>query len=283
MSEQERTMNSDGDEGTGPQPGTASETSVEAPDFVLYQTVDGPETDPQGRPSSAALQFDFNGARVRTVMRDGETWFVAADVYAVLGHTDPSKAVSRLDDDERWTTNVRTLGGNQQMNVISDGGIYALVLTSRKPQAKAFRRWVFHEILPSIRRTGAYQTGNTAQQTINSAACTFTIPGPGRYVVMALPNGEMNIHQTEYATVVPEITALDCRIMACACITTASFWEKVQELQAIGYDPSSGFAMNELGKAILSGAEIGRHYFYAYDTSTLTTNRQGSYWVPGWW
>lgn len=191
------------------------------------------------------MQFSFKGERVRTVVKDGETWFVAADVCAVLGHNDTTSAVSRFDDDERGMANVRTLGEDQQMNVISDCGIYALVLTSRKPQAKAFRRWVFHEVLPSIRRTGAYRTDNSAQQTINSAASTFTIPGPGRYVVMALPNGEMNIHHTEYATVVPEMTALGCRIIGCACITTASFWEKVQELQAIGYDPTDGFAMKE--------------------------------------
>ena len=74
----------------------------------------------------ATAQFTFKGQAVRTILKQGETWFVAADVCAVLEHTDPSKAVSRLDDDERGATNVRTLGGDQQMNVVNESGLYNL-------------------------------------------------------------------------------------------------------------------------------------------------------------
>jgi prophage antirepressor-like protein len=91
-----------------------------------------------GRPESApAIQFSFEGRALRTVAKDGQTWFVAADVCAVLEHSDASKAVSRLDDDEKGATNVRTLGGVQEMNVVNESGLYNLIFTSRKRRPRS--------------------------------------------------------------------------------------------------------------------------------------------------
>lgn len=83
--------------------------------------------------------------------------FVAKDVCRVLEHRDTSKAVSRLDDDEKGTNNVRTPYGDQNMLVINESGLYSLILTSRKPEAKRFKKWVTSEVLPSIRRSGRYE------------------------------------------------------------------------------------------------------------------------------
>lgn len=93
---------------------------------------------------------------VRVVMIDGEPWFVAADVASALtiGRTDD--AVARLDDDEKGTATVRTPGGEQQMTIINESGLYSLILTSRKPEAKKFKKWVTSEVLPTIRKTGRY-------------------------------------------------------------------------------------------------------------------------------
>lgn len=93
---------------------------------------------------------------VRVVVKGDEPWFVAADVCRALDLEDTSKAVSRLDEDEKGTNTVPTLGGKQDMSIISEPGLYALVLTSRKPEARAFKRWITHDILPSIRMTGSY-------------------------------------------------------------------------------------------------------------------------------
>ena len=101
--------------------------------------------------------FDFQSQIVRVVMQDGQPWWVASDVCAVLELDDTSKAVSRLDEDEKGTNNIRTPGGNQDMLCVNEPGLYALVLTSRKPQAKAFKRWLTHEVIPSIRARGSYQ------------------------------------------------------------------------------------------------------------------------------
>lgn len=93
---------------------------------------------------------------IRTAQIDGEPWFVAADVCRALEIGNPSQAVERLDDDEKGISTIDTLGGQQQMVIINEPGLYSLVLTSRKPEAKAFKRWITHEVIPAIRKHGAY-------------------------------------------------------------------------------------------------------------------------------
>ena len=93
--------------------------------------------------------------QVRVVEHNGEPWFVAKDVCGCLG-LDTSNLSKLLDEDEKGTYSIRTLGGPQEMSCVSEPGLYSLVLRSRKPEAKAFKRWVTHEILPSIRKTGGY-------------------------------------------------------------------------------------------------------------------------------
>lgn len=102
--------------------------------------------------------FDFNETPVRSFLDEaGEPWFVAADVCRVLEIVNLSQALSELDDDERNTLRI-TEGnrGNPNLNIISEAGLYDLVFRSRKPEAKAFRRWVTKEVLPAIRKTGRY-------------------------------------------------------------------------------------------------------------------------------
>lgn len=97
--------------------------------------------------------------KVRTLNLNGEPWFVAADVCKALELGNPSMTVERLDDDEKGISTIDTLGGKQRMAIINEPGLYSLVITSRKPEAKAFKRWVTHEVIPSIRRTGGYIAG----------------------------------------------------------------------------------------------------------------------------
>lgn len=90
---------------------------------------------------------------VRTVTIDNEPWFVASDICKALEISNVSVAISRLDEDERSKFN---LGRQGEGNIVSEYGLYSLVLASRKPEAKKFKRWVTHEILPSIRKYGVY-------------------------------------------------------------------------------------------------------------------------------
>lgn len=100
--------------------------------------------------------FDYRGQNIRTDSKDDAVWFVAADVCRVLDLGNTAMAVERLDADEKGISSIDTPGGNQQMAVVNEAGLYALILTSRKPQAKEFKRWVTHEVLPSIRKRGLY-------------------------------------------------------------------------------------------------------------------------------
>jgi len=100
--------------------------------------------------------FHYQDREVRTVVINTQPWFVTADVCAVLGISNHRDALSGLDDDEKGVVTVDTPGGQQQVTIISEAGLYSLILRSRKPEAKAFKRWVTHEVLPAIRKTGAY-------------------------------------------------------------------------------------------------------------------------------
>jgi len=104
--------------------------------------------------SNEIQQFYFNNAALRTLTDEaGEPWFVAKDVCDILEISNPSDALKRLDDDERSRFN---LGRQGETNIVNEAGLYALVLGSRKPEAHEFKRWVTHEVLPQIRRTGGY-------------------------------------------------------------------------------------------------------------------------------
>lgn len=93
---------------------------------------------------------------VRIIMQNNEPWFVAKDVCECLAISKHRDAISRLDDDERGSVKVDTLGGKQEMATVNEYGLYSLVLSSRKPEAKEFKRWITHEVLPSLRKYGTY-------------------------------------------------------------------------------------------------------------------------------
>ncbi len=96
------------------------------------------------------------GASVRMQMIKDEPWFAAKDVCELLGLDNSRQAVSRLDDDEKGVINSDTLGGKQELTFVNESGMYALIFQSRKPQARAFRKWVTGEVLPSLRKYGYY-------------------------------------------------------------------------------------------------------------------------------
>ena len=107
--------------------------------------------------TSEIQSYNFKGAALRTLTDgEGEPWFVAKDVCDILEISNPSDALKRLDDDERSRFN---LGRQGETNIVNEAGLYVLVLGSRKPEAHEFKRWVTHEVLPSIRRHGGYMAG----------------------------------------------------------------------------------------------------------------------------
>lgn len=111
--------------------------------------------------------FTYKNSEVRTVERDGEPWFVLKDVCEVLALGSPHKVAERLDEDERNQIPViDSIGRQQETTVINESGLYNVVLRSDKPEAKPFRKWVTSEVLPSIRKHGAYMTPETLEAAI---------------------------------------------------------------------------------------------------------------------
>lgn len=107
--------------------------------------------------SNEIMNFNFEGAEVRVKTNENnEPWFVAKDVCRVLEIKEPHRSVASLDEDEKGCHTMTTLGGEQKMTVVNEAGLYSLIMRSRKPEAKAFKRWVTHEVLPSIRKSGGY-------------------------------------------------------------------------------------------------------------------------------
>ena len=100
--------------------------------------------------------FQNAGFQIRGGLINNEPYFVATDIAKALGYRDAFDMTRRLDDDEKDTQKVRTLGGEQVMVVLNESGLYSSILGSNKEQAKVFKKWVTKEVLPSIRKTGSY-------------------------------------------------------------------------------------------------------------------------------
>lgn len=116
--------------------------------------------------------FKFEAKSLRTVTdENNEPWFVARDVCEFLAIDNPAQAVSRLDDDEKNTIILNEGIGNPTTLIVSEAGLYSLVLGSRKPEAKAFKRWVTHEVLPQIRKTGRYGLPASHSDEIQALRC----------------------------------------------------------------------------------------------------------------
>ena len=109
--------------------------------------------------------FKFNDNEVRTTVINDEPWFVLKDLCEILNLSNPTAVAERLDDDERTKFN---LGRQGETNIVNESGLYTVILRSDKPQAKQFRKWVTNEVLPTIRKHGAYMTEQTLEQALTS-------------------------------------------------------------------------------------------------------------------
>jgi prophage antirepressor-like protein len=109
--------------------------------------------------------FFYHGNQIRTVEHHGETWWMASDVCKVLDIENVAQSVARLDNDDICSTYIiDSLGRKQETLIVNEPGLYTLILGSRKPEAKSFKRWVTHEVIPSIRKTGSYSLAQEEPQ-----------------------------------------------------------------------------------------------------------------------
>lgn len=130
---------------------------------------------------ATGLQVFYNpetGVNLRTKVIDNESWFVAQDICSILGLNNITKAMAGLDFDEKHGVTIsNAVGNNQEVRAVNESGLYHLIFISRKPEAKAFRKWVTNEVLPSIRRTGSYSS-NGVQSPVEDRPKLPKLPLP---------------------------------------------------------------------------------------------------------
>ena len=110
--------------------------------------------------------FNYGMNEVRTIVKGEDVWFVAKDVCDVLEIKNSRDALGRLDDDEKGVALTDTPGGKQEMVIVNEPGLYSLILGSRKPEAKEFKRWITHKVIPSIRKHGGYLTPEKIEEAL---------------------------------------------------------------------------------------------------------------------
>lgn len=157
------------------------------------------------------LKLDFEGRPVRMVGMDGEPWWLLADVCGVLAVSNPRQAASYLDDDERRKLDFAAVttsdgskindladGMNKEAWFVNEAGLYSLILRSRKPEAKRFKRWVTHEVLPSIRQTGGYEAPSARVELSHAA-----LQEVARIAVQAATEAATTVCRTFFAELRP--------------------------------------------------------------------------------
>lgn len=113
------------------------------------------------------MNFEFDGNDVRTMQINGEAWFVGKDVATVLGYARTADAVRKhVDEEDRGVSNLATPSGKQSMTIINESGLYSLIISSKLPSAKRFKRWITSEVLPAIRKHGAYMTDQKIEEIL---------------------------------------------------------------------------------------------------------------------
>lgn len=114
------------------------------------------------------VAFKYNEQQVRTIEKNGEPWFVGKDVAEILGYSDTAQAVRKhIDNEDKGVVEMTTPGGKQPVTIINESGLYSLILSSKLPTAKEFKRWVTSEVLPSIRKTGEYKITPAQQNRLD--------------------------------------------------------------------------------------------------------------------
>lgn len=162
------------------------------------------------------FQVPVTGHRIRTVLRDGEPWFVAADVATALGYRDARHATRILDATDRSVHPLRTPDGDQQVVVVSEPGLYRMIIRAKRPDAVRFQVWIAHEVLPAIRRTGSYRleagpdlprtyaqalrelAGTVERAETAEATLADLVPAADAWRVLAAADGDYSVREAAF-------------------------------------------------------------------------------------
>jgi prophage antirepressor-like protein len=187
--------------------------------------LNGAESDAAG--VNLPTVFKFKEHSVRTVDLNGEIWFVAADVCKALGLDNTTKALIPLDDDETALTRIQGIPGKGEVNLVSESGLYNVIFTSRKPESRLFKRWVTHDVLPEIRKTGQYGTPRQPQIGATERPAMF-VPEPGIWTVIVANDRSFRIHPETIEHVCAEMSLFDLQTVSFSILGISALWEKMQ-------------------------------------------------------
>lgn len=173
--------------------------------------------------------FPVTGQPVRSFLRNDAPWFIGRDACAVLEIAKPESSLALLDEDEKDTHTVGTPGGPQVVTVISESGLYSLILRSRKPEAKAFKRWITHEVLPEIRKTGGYRSNGTALDINDPRAVIVLAQAAERSAVMLIEERRLRAEtEAQLAVAAPKAAQADFHRAADGLVAIGDFANKVK-------------------------------------------------------
>lgn len=209
--------------------------------------------------TAQVIPFRFEAREVRTLLIDDQPWFVAADVSAALKYRIAGDMTRNLDDDEKGTQIVRTPGGDQEMLVINESGLYSAILRSRKAEAKRFKKWVTAEVLPAIRKHGRYEDAESRMATLVGQ----TIGTDGFHMLGSLIKGKVS------SLPVPVQRRATAKIWS---QTHAAFGVRsAADIPAEQLDAARNFiaAYNVLEGEYIEGRKVGGLYLNDYETHHL--------------
>jgi prophage antirepressor-like protein len=221
-----------------------------------------------GQSETLPVEFKFQDHSVRTLMNNGEARFVHNDVCAALGIANPSDALSRLDEDEKGVAFAETPGGPQEMNVITEFGLYRLILRSNKPKAKAFQRWLIHDVLPAIRKTGRFEAVQQEPQPeidISVQLIKRMLSEPGRYRLNVFPDAKPYIYKTDIDFILKEDDQLNCQLLGRFIQTIFTLWEKLKIEQSVFHELRDDIVVTNLETSIRQAERLATHFLRIYD------------------
>jgi hypothetical protein len=232
--------------------------------------MNSPGSRPPAPPATVVgpLQFTFRDHAVRTVTVTGEPWFVAADACEVLGIRNSRAALARLDADEKGVATIKTAGGPQELSTVSESGLYRLIFSSRKPTARAFRRWVTQEVLPAIRRTGRYNAQREDRSRPDNGApdpVTVALAGPGRYSVTVLEDRRHHSFPIDPTTLIGEDVQATAELLCYLIMVTDATWRKLQILFSRAGSVPDDLFMKSHADAVRNARRMAGHYIRFFD------------------
>lgn len=205
-----------------------------------------------------AMTFLFDGEDIRVVVGDqGEPWFVAKDVSQPLGYRMASDMTRNLDEDEKGTHLVRTLGGNQQMVVINESGLYSAILRSERPEAKRMKKWVTSEVLPSIRKTGSYSLQPKPMSQIEVLLASVQMLADVEKRTTQLQNSIAK-HETKFKSIESDVEELKDTNLLKVCPSNA---EPITEIRS-RINKQYGLSANVVNKVMSDTPHAPRAYGY---------------------